>query len=52
MTGIGFDDDPLAALDDRLEAVRDELDHGDREDARRELRQARQLVDAIEERST
>jgi len=44
---------PLAALDRRLESALHELDHGGDADAKRELRQAQQLVKAArEDRST
>jgi hypothetical protein len=47
------DADPLDALDERLEAALHEIDHGADEDVRREVRQARQLVEAVDEhRST
>lgn len=46
------DASPIAALDERLEAALHEVEHGADEDVRRELRQARQLVKAVDEHST
>ena len=44
--------DALAALERRLESAAHEIEHGVEEDAKREIRQAQQLVMAVQEQES